>query len=686
MKNYLLEVGTENLPVEFQSSLEKQLTELVSENLKNQKLDFESLKIFYTPRRIALIINNLSDRQPDEVKEVKGPPANVAFKDGIPTKAVEGFCRRLNISVDQLKTVPFDGVEYIVASVEEKGKHASEVLQILLPDIILGLKGSYFMRWEDLDVRFSRPIRWLTSIADDSPLEMEIANVKATNYSRGHRFLAPGKIQITSIDNYVDKLKEACVMVNPVERLENIKNQIEQTALQAGGTVVPNKKLLMTVNNLVEWPVAALGTFDEEYLRLPVELITTVMSAHQKYFAVYNKEKTGLLNYFICVNNKNGSNTENIIKGNQRVLRARLEDAAFYYNEDSKTKLADKLESLKGVTFQKGLGNMLDKSQRIKEITALVSDQLGYSSSEKQHATRAAELCKADLTTFMVREFTELEGIMGKVYALNDGEAKESAAGIGEHYLPRSADDVMPASKAGIAVSIADKIDTIVSVFSIGKSPTGSADPLGLRRAALGVILMTINKKLSINISDLIEISCDLLGEIKHQNADELIRQVKEFIIQRLRIYLQELKYRYDVVEAVINTGDPLSNLNDIMARVDIVNRIVKDADYTAFHESSNRILRIIKGQNVNDIVDQSLFSADIEKEFYSSLEAIDTEGLSYEILVKKLRELTPVVEKFFDDVLVMDKDEKIKNNRLSLVKIADNKYKKLADFSYIVN
>ncbi|MEW5820432.1 MAG: glycine--tRNA ligase subunit beta [Cyanobacteriota bacterium] len=686
MKNYLLEIGTENLPVEFQTSAEEQLQKTVAEKLSEERLSFKEIKTYSTPRRLTLIINELADKQNDTINNLKGPPANVAFKDNQPTKAAEGFAKRCNIDINQLKIETIDNIDYVVASVEEKGKHAEEVLQNILPDLILNLKGSYFMRWENLDVRFSRPIRWLTSIMDDKCLPLQIANINASDKSIGHRFYHPDHVCINSIKEYKDKLKEAHVLVDPEERKEKIKTQVNDIARSVNGTVIENKKLLNLVNNLVEWPVAILGEFEKEYLSVPKEVITTVMSAHQKYFPVFDSNKQELLNYFICVNNRNGENTETIIKGNQRVLKARLEDGAFYYNEDRKHSLASKVEALKGVTFQKGLGNMYDKTERIKAICSEIADELNLCDAEKTKTIRAAELCKADLTTFMVREFTELEGIIGRVYALKDNEDPEVAQGVGEHYLPRSAEDNIPKSLTGKIVAMADKIDTIVSVFSIGKSPTGSADPLGVRRAALGTLLIVLKSDLKLNLSHILEKAYNSLGNIdKKEPLENVLPQVKDFITQRLRVYLNDQKYRYDAIDAVLDCKDPLKDITDTIERVQIINNLVNESEYGPFHESANRIHRILKNADIKFNVEPSLFSHISENEFNDALDKIDLDSLSHKDVVIKLKELTPIIEKFFDNVLVMDKDERIKNNRLSLVNKADLKYKTLADFSKIV-
>lgn len=686
MVNYLLEVGTENLPVDFQNSAQSQVIEVLSVKLKEERLTFSSIVTYATPRRLAIIVEDLSERQTDQVKVVKGPPASTAFKDGNPTPAAEGFAKKNGISVKDLKVESFDNVDYVIAKIEEIGKPCGEILQSILPDIILNLKGSHFMRWEDLDVRFSRPIRWLTSVMDNQTLPIKIANIESTNCSTGHRFLHPQPVKIDNPGSYKDALRQAFVLVDPEERINKITQQLEAIASSKGGIIQPNDKLLRTVNNLVEWPVSALGEFDEEYLFLPEEVITTVMAVHQKYFPIYDIERKALMNYFICVSNREGSNFENIIKGNQRVLRARLEDAAFYYNEDRKHSLASRVEGLKGVTFQKGLGTMYQKMQRIKALSSEIANQLNYSDQEKQYALKAAELCKADLTTFMVREFTELEGIIGSIYSYKDEEPRQVTIAIAEHYLPRSSEDVLPRTNAGMVISIADKIDTIVSVFAIGKSPTGSADPLGLRRAALGILLIVLKNSLNINLSQLIENAYDLLGDIKKEEKGKVINQVKDFIIQRIRIYLNEKSYRYDVIEAVLTAKDPLNDLVDTYKRTIIVDNLINGEDYTPFHESSNRLIRILKGIDLEFRIDPNLLVHESEKRLYDEVNKISLSQVNYETLVERLKDLTPIVEKFFDDVLVMDNNSDIKTNRLSLVNETSEKYKTLADFSKIVN
>lgn len=686
MKNYLLEVGTENLPVSFQTSAEIQLKEAVAKKLEEERLSFKEIITYSTPRRLAIIINNLEDKQQDEVKEAKGPPANVAFKDGKPTKAAEGFAKRCNINVDQLKIQKYDDIEYIVAIVEQKGKKVEEILPEILPELVLSLRGSHFMRWEDLDVRFQRPIRWITSILDSESLPVTIADVTSTKSSHGHRFLNPDPVNISSPKDYKDTLRKAFVLVDPAERRTRIAEQIEVLAKEKGGRIVKNDSLLDLVNNIVEWPVSSIGEFEKEYLSIPKEVITTVMSSHQKYFPVFKSDENELLNYFICINNKNGASAANIIKGNQRVLKARLEDGAFYYNEDRKHTLADRIEDLKGVTFQKGLGSMYEKTSRLMALSADIADQMQLSKAEKKNAERAAQLCKADLTTFMVREFTELEGIIGRVYALDNNESPEVAVGIGEHYLPRSAEDNIPESKTGKVIAMADKIDTVLSVFSIGKSPTGSADPLGLRRAALGLILTVIKSGIKLNITDLLKKDYDLLGDIKRNEASQVLSQVQEFIIQRLKVYLNDQGYRYDVVDAVLNSKDPLLDILDVIERIKALSQLVKEDNFTPLHESANRVLRLLKKVDQDFVVDQSLLLHDSEKAFYEAMSSINTDQISYEDLASKLKDLTPVVEKFFDDVLVMDKDENVKRNRLSLVNKADQIYKTLADFSYVVD
>ncbi len=684
MANYLLELGTEELPYKFIPSAMSQLKEIISKSLEESRIEYKNIKTYGTPRRLTLIIEDISENQPDLTKKVKGPPAHVALdNDGNLTKAGEGFAKRNNIAKEDFYKKKVGEIEYLFADITEKGQPTKEVLKDIIPQSVLKLQGSHFMRWGDLDVRFSRPIRWIVSMLDQDEIKIQIGNAVSSKISKGHRFAPIKEVEIQSSQTYADDLLKVNVIADPDKRQEEIKNQAEKAALAKNGSVAIDKELLKEVNYMVEWPVAAVGCFDEKYLQIPDDVIITVMAAHQRYFPVYDSAQKNLLNYFITTTNYVGDQFENINKGNERVITARLDDAIFFYNEDKKTSLESKSEDLKGITFQKGLGTIYDKSKRIEELSGFIANELSLDKDTAESVKRTAKLCKNDLVTGLVFEFTELQGSIGAEYAKLDNENDLVCTGIKEHYYPLSADGEPADSLTGQIVGIADKIDTICGVFALGKSPTGSADPLGLRRAALGIITTILKKDICFNLSALIEKSLSIIP-LNIEDKDKLKNSIREFIIQRLRIYLTD-SYKYDLADAILETNDPLLNLKDDLERLIILNNLVKKENYNLFHESANRVHRIIKSEKYSLEVSKDLFAQDIEGQLWDAVTKIDTRSVTYNELVKKLEDLIPSIQKFFDDVLVMDPDEKIKNNRLALLGNLKIKFSKLADFSKIV-
>ncbi|OGH99879.1 MAG: glycine--tRNA ligase subunit beta [Candidatus Melainabacteria bacterium GWF2_37_15] len=655
MVNYLLEIGTEELPYNFVTAAQKQLKQAFSDVLKEARMEFKQIKTYGTPRRLCIVIEDIAEVQPDLVKEVKGPPANIAFNEnGGLTKAGEGFAKKQGLSPKDLGKKVIDNTEYVWAEIKETGKPTEEVLETLVPELILKLQGSHFMRWADLDIKFSRPIRWLVSILDSKEVKITIGNVESGKESRGHRFSELKAVKIQNPDTYLDDLYKVKVIADSDKRREEIVKQINDAAKSVGGVAKIDARLLEEVTNLVEWPNPVIGNFDKKYLEVTTDVTVSVLAHHQRYFPVYDQNGK-LLNYFITIANHDSTNIDNIRKGNEKVVKARLDDAIFFYKEDTKKPLEAKVDELKGVTFQKGLGSVYDKMLRIQKMSASIADELNLSQDIKDKIQRTAYLCKADLVTNLVREFTELQGIIGADYARLSGEDKLVAEGIKEHYMPVSADGELADTITGQVVGIADKLDTICGVFSLGKAPTGSADPLGLRRAALGIIKTIIEKGLNLNLSKFIE------------NPE-----IKEFFIQRLRILLNE-KYKYDVVDAVLGAKDPLIDLKDVMHRLEVVNQLIQKESYKQFHESANRIQRIIKGHTITGNPQDSLFQVEAEKKLWKKAQTVE------------LEELVPYIEKFFDDVLVMDKDEAIKQNRLNLLGFLNERFMQIADFSKIV-
>ena len=672
MSKYLLEIGTEELPHKFIKSGIAQLKANFEKLLNENKIGYSGIKTYSTPRRLALIIDGLAQKQPDTEKLVKGPVSNIAYKeDGSLSPAGMGFAKKNGVSEKDL----FVQDNYVWAKISVKGKDIAEVLKENAESTVLKLQGPYFMRWAALDVKFQRPIRWVVSLLDDEEVKIKIAEVESGRFSRGHRFKS-SKVEIKNPDCYEKALYEANVMANQEERKKHVVESAKKKAAEINAEVYLDDDLVEEVTNLCEWPVPVICGFDEKYLAIPEKVTVTVMAVHQRYFPMYKDGK--LLNKFITMTNYIGDDFENIKAGNERVVVARLDDAIFFFNEDTKKPFADNVEKLKGITFQKGMGSVYDKTMRIIELSKYLCDELKTKSRET--IERTALLCKADLVTSLVFEFTELQGFIGADYALNAGEKPEVVQGIKEHYFPLGADSELAESIEGQVVGIADKIDTICAVFAEGKKPTGSADPLGVRRATLGIIKTVIQKSLNINLEELIKKSVLLLPS-NTSGADKTTEDVKNFFEQRLNILCSE-QYPHDVVEACIANKSPLADLRDFTLRLDFVSEIVKEQDFAALNEAANRIIRLIKDKNVKSEAEKSLFTNEYEEKLYEGIQAVKSED--YKTLYAELKSAVPSVNSFFDNVLVMDKDEKIKENRMALINSLKLKFDKIADFSKI--
>ena len=671
MSKYLLEIGTEELPHKFIPSAQEQLKKGFEKLLNDNQITFESIKTYATPRRLAVKIEGLALKQEDVEKILKGPIANIAFDENKKlTPAGLGFAKKNNIEPESLYVQD----NYVFAKVEQKGKMTKDILSENIESVVLKLQGSHFMRWADLDVKFQRPIRWIVSILDSEELPVEVAGVKSSRFSRGHRFKSD-KVEITSIDDYISILRQNNVYACPQERKDMIVKLAKEAAYKIGAEVALDEDLVDEVSNLTEFPVPAVCSFDEKYLNIPEKVNVTVMATHQRYFPLYKNGK--LLNKFITMTNYIGNEFDNIKAGNERVVVARLEDGLFFFEQDIKTPLAEKEEDLKGVTFQKGMGTMFDKTKRIEKLSKHIADEIGVESSD---ILRTAKLCKCDLVTKLVFEFTELQGFIGGDYARISGEKENVAKGITEHYFPLGTDSELASSIEGQVVGIADKIDTVCAVFIDGRKPTGSADPLGVRRAVLGILKTVIANSLKINISDLIRLSLTLLPK-KVENEESLIEDINDFFTQRL-IILYSGEYSYDVLEACVSGKNVLSDLSDFVQRLELVNKMVKSADYDKFHEAANRIIRIIKDSEVG-IVDEKLLKEDAEKRLYNAY--LEVKSDKYDELASELMSTTADVERFFADVLVMDKDEAIRTNRINLLGKIKEKFERIADFSKIV-
>ena len=674
MNKYLLEIGTEELAYKFIPSAMEQLKNEFSKTLEENEIKFSDIKVYATPRRLAVIIENIAEKQEDIEKTIKGPIANIAYdENGNLTKAAIGFANKNGINPENL----YKQDNYVWAKIEQKGKDTKELLKLAVPNIILKLKGTHFMRWADLDIKFQRPIRWIVSLFNEEKVGIEIANIKSSNITRGHRF-SKTEIEIKNPDEYLTVLESANVIADVQKRKETIVKLAKEKAKEIGAEIAIDEDLLDEVTFITEWPIPVICSFEEKYLQIPEKVVVTVMAVHQRYFPLYKEGK--LLNKFITISNYVGDTFENIKAGNERVVKARLEDAIFFVQEDTQKPLLAYLEALKGVTFQKGFGSVYDKTQRICQLSKNIAKELNI---QTQAIERTALLCKADLVTKLVFEFTELQGYIGADYALRSGETKEVSKGIMEHYFPLNADSEVAESIEGQVVGIADKIDTVVTVFADGKKISGSQDPLGVRRATLGILKTILNKDLKINLTQLLKQTIELLP-VQIEDKNKLFETVKSFMEQRLIILLSD-KYKHDILEACISEKDVLSDLKDLTVRLDIVSDIVNKETYSQFHESINRIIRLIKTENDFTAVKEDLFVIQAEKDLYNAVKNINENTLDYNQLEEKLVKIIPFITEFFDKVLVMDKDENIKQNRLNLLYSIKQKFAKLADFSKIV-
>lgn len=710
MLTFLLEIGTEELPASFVEEALKQWQELIPSSLEAELLTPESIELYGTPRRLAVVITGLDSQQPDREEEIKGPPAAAAFKEGKPTKAVEGFAKKQEVSLESLEIRETDKGAFVFVKKRIVPKKTSTILQDLIPQWITKLQGRRFMRWSDGDLRFSRPIRSLIALIDGELLPVEVVNgsgkLVSDRQSQGHRILHPEMVTIETASSYVDSMRQAYIEVSPQERKAKIEQQIAAAAKEIEATAIIPQDLLAEVINLVEWPNVIVGSFDPKFLDLPTEVITTVMVTHQRYFPL--KASNGeLLPNFITISNGDPKKAEIIKAGNERVIRARLADAEFFYKADCDEHLESYLPQLENVTFQEELGSMRDKVDRIMEISQQICDQIQLDNEQRSEVESTSLLCKADLVTQMVYEFPELQGIMGSKYARVSGESEAVAQGIFEHYLPRGADDVMPESITGQIVGIADRLDTLVNIFGLEMIPTGSSDPFALRRAANSIILIIWTSELPINLAELLTQTAEDFVT-SHPDKESPLPHIQEFFSQRIRTLLQdELKIDYDLVNAVLPETDPeyldkaLKDLLDVRDRALFLQEIRRNGVLANIYETINRSTRLaVKGDldtqtlDPENIINPDLFEAKCEANFYQALlELVPTSATAkrdsnYQILVDSLTKIAPVVSNFFDgddSVLIMAEDSQVRANRLNLLGLLRNHSRILADFGEVV-
>ncbi|MFZ3065618.1 MAG: glycine--tRNA ligase subunit beta [Nitrospirota bacterium] len=681
----IFEIGTEEIPARFIPSALERMKEDFSVLLNEQGISFKTAESYGTPRRLLLYVKDAAEKQAEKSVEVIGPAKAVAYdKDGAPTKAAIGFAKGQGIDVKELQLKKTDKGEYICALKKEGGRDTEGLLSELLPRFLLKIDFPKSMYWDDKKIRFARPIRWLTALYGNKPVRFEVANVKSSNMSRGHRFMSPGAFVIGDKESYLHQLEANYVIVEPAKRRKMIIEQIEQIAKEKGGSVLKDEELIDTVTFLVEYPAAICGDFDKKYLELPKDILINAMKEHQKYFSIIDKNEK-LMPHFICIANTKAKDMDIVKKGNERVLRARLDDASFYFKEDRKKKLSDRTNDLKGVVFQEQLGTLYDKVQRDVALTEYLAPIIDAKLLEP--VKRAAYLCKSDLLTGVVGEFPKLQGIIGREYALLDGEKKETADAIYEHYLPRFAGDELPKTNAGMILSIADKIDNICGCFAIGLIPTGSQDPYALRRQGLGILQILLSKKIHISLIGLVESALSALKD-KAKKTEDAKKDALDFIRQRMDNLLTSEGYRYDIVDAVLTAkfDDPY----DCFLRIQALNKLKDEPYFEPLMISFKRVINIVP-KDFKGAVDEKALKEPAEKELckaYMALKADITpliKEYNYELALRKISTLKKEVDAFFDKVLVMDKDEMIKGNRLSLLKEIGLLFNIIADFSKIV-
>ena len=667
-KDLIFEIGADEIPSGFIPNILGQLKTLAETKLNDAHLPFESIATYGTPRRLALIVKGLADTSAEISERHKGPSASIAYDaDGNATKAAIGFARGKGLDVADL--VVEDG--YIYAETKTAGVPAKDIVTDMLPQLITGLNFPKSMHWGNLDAKFVRPVRWLVALLDEEVIPVEFATVKSGNVTRGHRFLGADEITIKNAASYVDTLKENFVMVDQDARRELISKQLHDIAASKNASIVWDDDLLEEINYLVEWPTALCGGFEESYLALPDAAIITPMKDHQRYFPLVDQNGK-LLPMFLTVRNGSDHSIEVVQAGNERVLRARLDDAKFFFNEDRKKPLIDRQDGLTKIVFQEGLGNLADKTERLLKLGRVFGEECGLHEDAAVVLERATELAKTDLTTGMVTEFTELQGVMGKEYALLDGESPEVAEAIFEQYLPRFAGDVLPQTEAGKVLSIIDKVDNIVATFSRGLIPTGSQDPYALRRQTIGILNILLGSEWNISLRPIFKASMELLN-VAADKQEELLNQVEEFFTLRLKNIFLDREVPHHVIDLLLSNNELSVADAEGLVNALLANRIDENVELVQAYTRMYNLVKDVEYTGVNcdllkEDAEKALFEA-ASKASEASLAA--WEANDYTAVVAVPATLVPAINKFFEDVMVMDKDEAIKANRLQLVRLA---------------
>jgi len=681
---FLLEIGTEEIPARFLPPAIANLKELAAKTFEDYRIGYSTIDTYATPRRLSLIIAGLEPAQRDSVREVFGPSKKAAFDEsGVPSKAAIGFAQSLGIEVSDLKIKMKGKAEYVAAVIEEKGLETKAVLPEIAKKIILSLHFPKAMRWGDGSLHFARPISWILAIFGTETVHFELDGIKSSNTTKGHRFLSPAAFQVKDIASYMSVLENNFVTLDQEKRKNSIQKNI--AALFSGPDKQPiiDRELLELVTYLVEYPVPVLCSFKAEYLRLPKELLITVMKDHQKYFGVEDSN-SNLLNYFVVISNTRSENAETVRTGAERVIKARFDDAKFYYQEDTSKPLYARVEDLKKVTFHDQLGSTHEKVERVMTIAAYLSEKI--SPALKNKVSRAAELSKADLITGVVREFPELQGIMGRYYATHDKEDSEVATALEEQYLPKNYGDRVPQTDTGALLSLADRVDNISSFFSIGLIPTGSEDPFALRRQAMGLISIILAKGYGLTLTDMFAHALSSLRNVS--SAEKTLQNIISFMEQRTEFILSSLGHEQDLIKSVISLSS-VQPLKSITARLDALQAFRKEEVFPDFLLAVKRVKNITTKTPL-PAVDPELFVQEEERDLYSAFVALRDECVpllnsqKFSEALRVFPQITPYINTFFDKVMVMDKQEAIKTNRLALLKTIWEMLSLVADFSKI--
>ncbi|WP_036728579.1 MULTISPECIES: glycine--tRNA ligase subunit beta [Peptoniphilus] len=689
MNRYLLEIGVEELPARFVNLAIAQMEDKAKKLLEENDLKYDSVEVYATPRRLTLIINDVELYQKDLDLEVKGPAKKIAFdEEGNPTKPLLGFMKSQNIAPENIVIKEFKGEEYVYSNIHKKGDSFESIVSKNIAELIKSINFPKNMKWGGKNIKFARPIRWIVSLLNNKVVPFEFEGIGVSNITRGHRFLGSSNIVVDEVDNYESLLKDNFVILNQNERREIIKYGSAKIAKSIGGEIYEDKDLLEELTYIVEYPNPIMGSIKDEYLQLPKEVITTPMRDHLRFIPIHASNGE-LLPNFITIRNGNDDYKDIVIAGNEKVLGARLEDAKFFYNDDISKSLESYIDSLKGVMFQQKLGTMYDKSERVSKLAQKIGENLEVADETIESIKRSAKLSKADLTTKMVQEFTELQGVMGSIYATKSGESEIVSQAIYEQYLPRFSNDLLPKSTTGSILAIADKIDTITGLFAIGLIPTGSQDPFALRRNARGIINIIESNKWDILIGDIVDYSLYIYtSELSLVFDYEKVKNsIIEFFAGRLKNMLQEDDIRYDIIDSVLSDSESVVN---IFKKANELNKYFKE-DKSSLIDAYTRLHNMAKKKDRDIEFEALLLSEPDEKALYEAqsklLENVNKliDDKEYIEALNLMDNLVVLINNYFDNIMVLVDDEKIKFNRLEMISKIDFVMRRILNIEKIV-